>query len=102
MEELDTPGWRFYKKHIQFFLDKDVDGLLVANDYTEDAEVMAGEFHVKGRAALHDLFTGYLDMIGDFTLRSTDKFRESDDAIILEATWTPRRRASVRCMTPSS
>lgn len=84
MEELDTPGWRFYKKHIQFFLDKDVDGLL-ASDYTEDAEVMAGEFAVKGRAALHDLFTGYLDMIGDFTLRSTDKFCESDDAIILEA-----------------
>ena len=64
---------------------RDIDGL-VANDYTEDAEVLAGEFHVKGRDQLKQLFTGYLDMIGDFTLRSTDKFHESEDAIILEAT----------------
>jgi len=85
MEDLDTPAFRFYKRHIQFFLDKDIDGL-VANDYTEDAQVIAGEFHVKGRDQLKQLFTGYLDMIGNFTLRSTDKFHESEDAIILEAT----------------
>lgn len=85
MEDLDTPYFRFYKRHIQYFLDKDIDGL-VANDYTEDAQVIAGEFHVQGSEALKQLFTGYLDMIGGFTLRSTDKFHESDDAIILEAT----------------
>ena len=48
--------------------------------------VLAGEFGVKGHDQLRQLFTGYLDMIGDFTLRSTDKFHESEDAIILEAT----------------
>ena len=48
MEDLDTPYFHFYKRHIQYFLDKDIDGL-VANDYTEDAEVLAGEFHVFDR-----------------------------------------------------
>ena len=85
MEDLDTPYFHFYKRHIQFFLDKDIDGL-VASDYTEDAQVLAGEFHVQGHEALKQLFTGYLQMVGDFTLRSTDKWQESDDAIILEAT----------------
>jgi ketosteroid isomerase-like protein len=81
----DSPGYRFYMRHLDYFFNKDVEGL-VANDYTEDAQVLAGEFAVKGPEALKQLFTGYLDMIGDFKLRSTEKFCESDDAIILEAT----------------
>jgi hypothetical protein len=84
IDNLDSPDWKFYMKHLQYFFDKDVEGL-VANDYAEDAQVLAGEFAVKGTEALKQLFTGYLDMIGDFTLRQTDKFCESDDAIILEA-----------------
>jgi hypothetical protein len=84
IDNLDTPGFKFYKKHLQYFFDKDVEGL-VNNDYTPDAQVLAGEFAVQGTEALKQLFTGYLDMIGNFTLRSTDKFCESGDAIILEA-----------------
>ena len=80
-----TAGWKFYKKHIQYFLDKDVAGL-VANDYNEDATVMSYDFAVKGAEAMRQLFTAYLDMIGDFTLLSTEHFRETDDAILLEAT----------------
>ena len=85
VDEQDTPGWNFYKRHLQYFFDKDIEGL-VSNDYTEDAELLAGEFAVKGQDALRQVFTGYLQMVGDFTLRSTDKFMETDDAIILEAT----------------
>ena len=84
-EERDTPGWNFYQRHLQYFFDKDIEGL-VTNDYTEDAELLAGEFAVKGRDALRQVFTGYLDIIGEFTVRSTEKFMESYDAIILEAT----------------
>ena len=80
-----TPGWKFYEKHLQYFYDKDVVGL-VANDYNEDAIVMSYDFVVKGPEALRGLFTAYLDMIGDFTVTSTEHFRETDDAIQLEAT----------------
>ena len=83
--DLDTPGWKFYMNHLQYFFNKDIDGL-VANDYTPDAELLAGEFAVKGTDALREVFTGYLQMVGDFTLRNTSKFMETDDAIILEAT----------------
>jgi hypothetical protein len=85
IENLDTPGWKFYMNHLQYFFNKDIDGL-VANDYTPDATVIAGEFAVKGTEAMKELFTGYLGMVGDFTLRETTKFQETDDAIILEAT----------------
>ena len=85
IEPRDTPGWKFYMNHLKYFFDGDIDGL-VKNDYTEDAELLAGEFAVKGTDALREVFTGYLQMVGPFTLRTTDKFFETDDAIILEAT----------------
>lgn len=84
-EERDTPGWKFYTRHLDYFFKKDVDGL-VANDYTEDAKLVAFPFTVQGREALKGAFRQYLDMVGDITLLSTDNFTESDDTIFLEAT----------------
>jgi len=80
-----TPGWKFYEKHLQYFYDKDIAGL-VANDYNEDAIVMSYDFTVKGPEALRQLFTAYLDMIGEFQVVSTEQFRETEDAVLLEAT----------------
>lgn len=85
METRTTPGWQFYQRHLGFFFAKDIEGLL-ANDYNDDAVVMSYDFAVKGRDALRGLFTAYLDMIGDFTLKSTERFNETEDAIMLEAT----------------
>lgn len=84
-ERDSTPEWKFYVKHVKWFLDKDVDGL-VANDYTDDAVLLAGEFSVKGKDALKAAFSQYLDAVGDFTVRETSKFNTIDDAIMLEAT----------------
>ncbi|MDQ1357388.1 MAG: hypothetical protein QOF20_2872 [Acidimicrobiaceae bacterium] len=80
----ESPQWKFYVKHVQWFLDGDVEGL-VENDYTDDAVLLAGEFSVKGHDALKAAFTQYLEMVGPFTVRSTDKFNTIDDAIMLEA-----------------
>jgi len=81
----ESPAYQWYLRHVQFFLNKDVDGLL-ASDYTDDAVVMSYDFRAQGKAALHEVFTGYLAMIGDFTLLSTEQFHATPDAVILEAT----------------
>ena len=46
----DTPGWRFYQKHLSFFYTKDIEGLL-ASDYAEDARLISYDFAVRGHAA---------------------------------------------------
>lgn len=86
----DTPGWKFYQKHLSFFFNKDVDGLL-ASDYTDDAVVISYDFAIKGKENLKGLFTQYLEMIGDFTVRTTEHFRETEDSILIEATMDTER-----------
>ncbi len=88
--EKDTAGWKFYQRHLGYFHDKDVEGLL-ANDYHDDAELVAGEFAAKGRDALRQVFQGYLQMIGDFEVTTTEKFMETEDVILLEATMETTR-----------
>lgn len=78
-------GRKFFRRHIQYFLDKDVEGL-VSHDYTDDAVVQSVDFVVQGPDALRALFTGYLQMIGDFKLNSMDGFIENGNVIQLEAT----------------
>ena len=87
---LDTAGWKFFMKHIQFFIDKDVDGL-VASDYTADAQCISYDFAVQGTEALKALFTNYIEMMGDIKLKSTDHWRETDDSILIEATMDTSR-----------
>jgi hypothetical protein len=87
---LDTPGWKFFEKHLQFFIDKDVDGLL-ASDYNDDAVCVSYDFAIKGKDGLKSLFSGYLEMVGDIVLRSTDHWRETDDSILIEATMDTSR-----------
>ena len=50
---LDTPGWKFFEKHLQFFIDKDVDGLL-ASDYNDDAVCISYDFAVTGQGRPQD------------------------------------------------
>lgn len=81
----DTPGKKFYEKHLGYFYAKDVDGL-VENDYNEDAVLISFDFTVQGHEALKEIFRGYIDMIGDMKVKSTDNFTETEDIIFLEAT----------------
>lgn len=90
MEPEDTAGWKFFLHHLDYFYKKDVEGL-VANDYTADAQVISYDFAVQGTDALKQLFTGYLQMIGDFKVTSWDHFRETADSILVEATMDTER-----------
>jgi len=85
VEKRDSPGWKFYENHLKFFYNKDVNGL-VANDYNEDALLITFDFAVRGHEQLKQVFRAYLDMIGEFTVISTDNFTEAEDVIFLEAT----------------
>ena len=85
MTETVTPGRVFYDRHIQFLVDKDVDGLVETN-YAPDAELVTFQNVIKGREALRTYFRGYIEMLGDIVVESTDKFAETDDAILFEAT----------------
>ena len=86
---LRTSGRTFYEEQLEYLFKKDVDGL-VDNHYTEDAQLIAFDFVVKGRDALKEHFRGYLEMLGDLQVESTDKFQETDDSIFFEATVNSR------------
>lgn len=81
----DTPGKKFYEDQLDYIFRKDVDGL-IDNHYNEDAVLVAFDFTVKGHQALKEHFRGYLEMLGDLKLKSTDKFTETEDTVFFEAT----------------
>jgi ketosteroid isomerase-like protein len=83
--ESRTPGRELYERQIKFLVDKDIDGLIDTN-YAPDAELVSFQNVVKGREALRAYFHGYIQMLGDIVVESTDKFAESDDAVFFEAT----------------
>ena len=85
MTETMTPGRALYDRQIKFLVDKDVDGLIDTN-YAPDAELISFQTVVKGREALKTYFRGYIEMLGDIVVESTDKFAETEDAIFFEAT----------------
>jgi hypothetical protein len=80
-----TPGRVLYDRQIQFLIDKDVDGLVETN-YAPDAELISFQNVINGREALRTYFRGYVEMLGDLVVESTDKFAETHDAIFFEAT----------------
>lgn len=84
---VSTPGWTFYQRQLDYLRAKNVDGLIEAH-YDDDAVLISFDRTVRGHDALKDHFRGYLEMLGDLVVESTDKFTETDDAIFLEATVT--------------
>jgi len=79
-----TPGRKFYEEQLNYLFAKDVDGL-IDNHYNEDAVLIGFDFVVKGRDALKEHFRNYLKMLGNLEVKSTDKFRETEDTTFLEA-----------------
>ena len=79
-----TPGKAFYDRQVSFLEASDVAGL-IASQYAQDAELVGYDLHVKGTPALIKHFTGYLAHLGSIKLISTDKFMETEDAIMFEA-----------------
>jgi hypothetical protein len=81
----NTAGRAFYNRQVAFLEANDVPGL-IASQYAPDAELVGFDLHVKGTEALITHFTGYLAHLGSLKLISTDKFMETDNAIMFEAT----------------
>ena len=77
-------GRKFYDRQLEYLFAKDVDGL-IENNYNEDAVLVSFDRVVKGREALKEHFRGYLEMLGDLKVKSTDKFQETEDTIFFEA-----------------
>jgi hypothetical protein len=80
-----TPGRAFYDHQVAFLEANDVAGL-IASQYAPDAELVGFDLGVKGSQALSQHFTDYLARLGSIKLISTDKFMETEDAIMFEAT----------------
>ena len=80
-----TAGRDLYERQIRFLVAKDVDGLVEAN-YAPDAELISFQNVIRGREALRQYFRGYVEMLGDLVVESTDKFTETPDAVFFEAT----------------
>lgn len=80
----NTPGKDFYDRQVSFLQANDVAGL-IASQYAPDAELVGYGVHVKGTQALLKHFTNYLAQLGSLKLISTEKFMETDDAIMFEA-----------------
>ena len=77
-------GQEFYNRQVAFLEAGDVAGL-VATQYLPDGELTGFDLHVQGSQALLKHFTGYLAQLGGLKLLSTEKFMETENGIMFEA-----------------
>jgi hypothetical protein len=75
----------FYEEQIKLLQTKDIDALIDTH-YTDDAVLISFDNVIKGADALKVYFRGYVEMLGDIDVLSTDHFAESDDGIFFDAT----------------
>lgn len=78
------PGEVFFRQQIRCLEAGDMDGLM--GQYHEDAVLLTFGAVVRGRVAIGEFLRDYLGHLGAFTLRSTDRFVDSGDAVFVEAT----------------
>ena len=81
----DSPKRQFYEAQIRYLVAGDVESL-IDNQYTDDATLVSFDNQIKGNAALKEYFKGYLQMLGNLEVVSTDKFVETEDSLFFEAT----------------
>lgn len=82
---VDTPGKKFYQRQVEYLLAGDADAL-VEDNYNEDAVLTSAEFTVRGKEALKQHFRNYLRWVKIKAVKSTDKFVETDNTVLFEAT----------------
>lgn len=75
----------FYYRQLDYIAKKDVDSL-IHNHYTPDAELLGFEVYEKGTEALIKHFVKYIDGLGYIKLLSTEKYVETHDSMLFEAT----------------
>jgi carbon-monoxide dehydrogenase small subunit len=81
----DTPGKRFYERQVASLLAKDVDALVDGN-YHRDAQLTSEDLVVKGHDALREHFREFSTWVTIKSVDSTDKFVESENTVMFEAT----------------
>ena len=90
-----TIGQAIYGNQLNYFAQKDLEGL-VRNNYTEDAVLTMFDYQARGRDALRKHFRGFFEVAGDIKLKSTDRFVETKDTVLLEATLETTKLGQVR------
>jgi aerobic carbon-monoxide dehydrogenase small subunit len=82
---VDSPGKEFYLNQVRHLLAGDADGLVDEN-YHDDALLTSAEFVVRGKEALRSHFKNYLRWVKIEEVISTDKFVETENTVLFEAT----------------
>ncbi len=81
----DDAKRQLYEAQIRYLQAGDVDGL-IDNQYTDDALLVSFDHQIRGNAALKEYFRGYLQVLGNIEVLSTDRFVATNDAVFFEAT----------------
>lgn len=82
--KLTTEAERFYEDQIRFIETRDIDG--IRSHYTDDAILVTFDTQIRGGDEIADYFRGYLERMTGLRVVSTDKFVETGDTILFEAT----------------
>ncbi|HTX98098.1 MAG TPA: nuclear transport factor 2 family protein [Mycobacterium sp.] len=82
---VDTPGKLFYEEQVKYLLDKDVDSL-VEKHYHDNAVIVSFDHIVRGKDNIRDYFTQFFNSVTIEQVVSTDKFTETEDTLMFEAT----------------
>lgn len=81
----DTPAKQFYCQQVEYLIAGDADRLVEAN-YNDGAVLTAAEWTVRGKDELKKHFRNYLKWVKIQEVLSTDKFVETDNTVLFEAT----------------
>ena len=73
-----------YDRQLEYYAAKDIDGLL-RNNYSDDAVLTMFDYQVRGREALRKHFQGFFAMAGNVTFKSTTRFVETENTVLIEA-----------------
>ncbi len=82
---VDTPGKQFYQRQVEYLVAGNADAL-VEDNYNDDAVLTSPEFIVRGKQALKAHFRNYMRWVKIKAVKSTDKFVETDNTVLFEAT----------------
>ena len=80
-----TPGRKLYDEQISL-LQAGKSDAVIDSHYWPDATLISVDVIVRGTSDLKKHFRQYLKKLGTLEVKSTDKFIETDNAILLEAT----------------
>jgi hypothetical protein len=80
-----SPGRAYLDRRLELFISGDTD-TLVDEGYNEDAVLIDFGGPVQGTEALKEHFRAHLPAIGGVTLKSIDRFIETDDTVFVQLT----------------